>query len=463
MKAILLTVNLLKSKMKKILVFIFMCFALNIYSQNRMIINSNKLILLNNIDTLISNYNEWQSFKTFDSELLNMKIVDKYINLFSKKAKLINHIKPNFIKTFYGKKEVNSIEFKQINISEFKEMLTKNINRGIGFKILNKNISFGKIDSGLIKILMVRQSKITNSLGIKYNVIDTVLMKINVNKNNSLKIDSIAFINPKSYQFELINDKDFDQIPDEIDTLKEDKIEKIKDLKAKPISKPSTKPILKSSKNIKHKNQTILKNKVIGFSVSPGMSIVQYYTDNLSMVYYPKDFPVSIFCDAYYKSFFFQNKLYLKVSLNVLNLNYELRNKINNLKTDNKSFSIGFCTGLGYVKNISKKLYLDVDINLLLNKIFTSSSSYLEKNESFKDILSLYLVYKPSIGYRINEKSTLLFGFNVLYGNIFYNENSDPNYSIINSNNEFSPLQNSTKNTGILSSGFNLGFEYKIK
>ena len=453
--------------MKQLLVFIFMCFIFISYAQNSRLVNSNRLILLNNIDTLIMNYNEFQSFKTFGSESLNVKVVDKYISLFSKNASIVNHIKPSFIKTFNGENELNSIKLKQIKISEFKEMVINNFVDGIGFKLLNKNISFSKIDSNVLKIVIIRQSKISNSLGIRYNITDTVLMKINVNKNdNSLKIVAIDFINPKSYQFDLINDIDFDQIPDEIDTLSDDKIKKLQI--QKPIKKLTNK-----------------RDQKIGFIFSSGTNYQWFRTNNglqkPYLITFPKNTdtpPQTFILDTYYKYSFFKNKMYVKTSLNLMFMNYELYllSKPDNFQfdklklTSDRFISLGITLATGYVFNLTSKLALDLDFGLLISKIVNSNSEIkfydkingYTKNASFTNQYAYFLVSNPSLSYKINDKSTFLFGVNAMFGQSINNDYSDTGFILLDNNKVFTPLENSTAKSIIRNVGLNVGLEYKI-
>lgn len=461
--------------MKKIFLFIEILRLSFCFGQNQ----ATKFEILNNLDSIINEYSSSQSFKSFNSENTSLRVIQGYKSLFKSNASIINTLLPiQFEEKAIYKPSV--IKFRKININELPQIVLTHFSNGIGFKILNKNISFSKIDSGIVKLLLARQFNLTLKTGLNYITIDTVVMNIEVEGYNALKIQSIHLLNNKSYKVESLNDKDFDQIPDEVDTLNIDEEAEKDKSNVKKYESPLQKNTL---------NRKMINKKRAGLSLSTGTNVQYFKTNNgvqqPSLTFFPDKTnipPLTVLLDVYFKDKFINDFLYYKVDVNLMYLNYEMYSKNldvenpsrfqNNSKslTSNDLINLGFSIGLGYIRNINSKLSFELDVNLLTNKQiygnsqlnFTESGINKTIQSSFSSSYGVYFVSNPSLIYHITEKSNLIFGINGAIGQTFVQDNSPTGFKFL-VNDNFNPLQNSSTVIALSNIGLNLGYEYLIK
>jgi hypothetical protein len=461
--------------MKKIFLFIGIWQLSFCFAQNQNV----PFEILNNLDSIIKEYSSNQSFKSFNSESTSLRVIQGYKSLFKQNASIINTILPIQFEE-KGIYKPTTIKFRKININELPQIISTHFANGIGFKILNKNVSFSKIDSGIVKLLLARQFNLTLKSGLNYITFDTVVMNIEVEGSNVLKIQSINLLNNKSYRVEVLNDKDFDQIPDDVDTLNADEEAKMDKTNVKKSESTLQKNIL---------NRKIINKKRVGLTLSTGTNVQYFKTNNgvqqPSLTFFPDKTsipPLTILFDAYYKDRFVNDFLYYKVDVNLMYLNYEMYSK--NLDVENPSrfqndsksltsndlINLGFSLGLGYIRNINSKLSFDLDVNFLANKQVYGNSqlNYTESGinktiqASFGSSYGVYFVSNPSLIYHMNEKSNLIFGINGAIGQTFVQDSSPKGFKFL-LNDNFIPLQNSSTVIALSNIGLNIGYEYLIK
>jgi hypothetical protein len=173
--------------------------------------NKDKMLISARVDTLLQKYMQKNTLTEPGSTHQNPKVVKEFKSLFTSDAKIFDDINASFDENEAG----YPYKLREKSLNEYYTGLIEEFATGLIITNKRINISYDNFDKGEVSAALQRNITGTNSK--KYDLAneDTLLIKISIQPDKSVKIKSIASLG--NTQVKIVNDDDLDGVINNLD------------------------------------------------------------------------------------------------------------------------------------------------------------------------------------------------------------------------------------------------------